>query len=133
MNSSSTEIKQIRIFGLIALVFFGTISVVGFYMDKPFPSYFFGFLSLLGIGFLILPKQLKPIYRGWLKIAHLIGRFFTTLMLTLAYYIVITPFGLVRRLFTGPILPVKPEETDSTYWVIRDEPSQAKERYIKRY
>ena len=133
MNLNSTETKQIRIFGLIAFIFFGALSTTGILLDKPFPFYFFGALSIIGIGFILMPKQFKPIYKGWLKVAHFIGTVFTTIILTLAYYFVITPFGLVKRLIGGPILPVKPDKNTSSYWVTRAEPSQAQERFIKRY
>jgi len=133
MNSNSTENMQIRLFGLVAFIFFGTLSVLGLLMEKPVPLYFFGSLSIIGIGFIIMPTQLKPIYTAWLKIAHLIGRTFTTIILTLAYYLVITPSGLIKRLISGSILPVKPGKNHSSYWVSRVEPSQPKERFLKRY
>jgi hypothetical protein len=97
------------------------------------PIYLFGFLSLIGLGFILLPIQLKPIYDLWLKIAHLIGKAVTVVMLTVAYYFVITPTALIKRLFGGPPLPLKPDKNALTYWVTRTEPAQPRERFIKRY
>ena len=58
---------------------------------------------------------------------------FTTIILALTYYLVITPFGLIKRIIGGPILPVKPGNKNSSFWVSRVEPSQPRERFLKRY
>jgi len=133
MNLNSTETRQIRKFGIIAFVLFGCLCLLGILSKKPFSTYFFGFLSILGAGFVLIPAQLKPVYVTWLKIAHLLGRIITILILTLYYYLVITPFGVIKRLFGGPLLPTKPDKEASSYWVARTEPIQPKERFLKRY
>ena len=125
--------KDIRKFGLIALIFFGSLCTLGLWTKKPVPTYLFGSLSVLGLGFILIPNRLRPVYSAWLKIAHVIGRIITTLMLTLAYYLVITPAALIKRLFGGRPLPMKPDKKATSYWVTRTEPAQPKERFLKRY
>jgi len=102
-------------------------------MKKPIPTYLFGLLSLLGLGFVLLPASLSPIYDVWLKIAHLIGIIITAFILALAYYLVVTPSGLIKRLFGGRPLPIRPDHCVSSYWVTRAEAAQPRERFIKRY
>jgi hypothetical protein len=133
MNSNAIDVKQIRKFGLIAFIFFGSLCVLGIWKEKALPTYLFGALSLLGLGFILIPIQLEPVFSAWLKIAHLIGRVVTTMILTLAYYFVITPSAIIKRLFGGAPMPVKPDRDASSYWVSRTEPVQAKERFLKRY
>lgn len=133
MNSNLTDTKQIRRFGLIALIFFGILWGLAIWRGHDLLKYFFGALSILGLGFLIIPGPLKPVYNGWLKAAHFIGLVFTALVLTVAYYVVITPAGLLKRLFGGRPLPLKPNPDASTYWVTRPEPAQPKERFYKRF
>ncbi len=133
MNSNSTDSKEIRKFGVIALFFFGSLCVLGFLTNKSLPTYIFGFLSILGLGFILIPSTIRPVYTAWLKIAHFIGRIITALTLTFAYYLVITPSALMKRLFGGRPLPVKPDKNTSSYWVARTEPAQPKERFLKRY
>lgn len=133
MNSNLTDKKQIRRFGLIAFVFFGILCSLALWKDRTLLQYFFGILSILGIGFLIIPGPLKSVYDGWLKVSHFIGFVFTILVLTLAYYGVITPAGLLKRLFGGRPLPLKPDLDASTYWVTRSESAQPKERFYKRF
>jgi len=131
--TKNKEIKEIRLFGVVALIFFGCLCVLGILTEKPVPAYLFGLLSILGLGFIIIPSQLKPVHAAWLKFSHFIGRFVTTLVLVFAYYLVITPAVLIKRLFGGASLPLKPDKETSSYWVARSEPSQPKERFIKRY
>ena len=133
MNLNSTDTREIRKFGVIALSFFGCLCTLGFWMKKPLPTYIFGFLAILGFGFILIPSRLKPVYTAWLQIAHFLGKIVTTLILTLTYYLVITPSAFIKRFFGGAPLPVKPDKETSSYWVTRTEPSQPKERFLKRY
>ena len=133
MNSNLTSSKDIRKFGVIAFVFFGGLSGIGFWANKAVPTYLFGTLSVIGCGFILMPYRLKPVYAVWLKIAHFVGKVVTTLVLALAYYFVITPAALLKRLFGDRPLPVKPDKNTPSYWVARTEPAQPKERFIKRY
>jgi hypothetical protein len=133
VSSNSTETKEIRRFGLVALVFFGLLCALGLLLRKPLPVYIFGALSILGIGFILFPALLKPVHGGWLKIAHFIGRMVTILILAMAYYLVITPSALMKRVFGGRPLPVRPDKNALSYWVDRSEPAQPEERFFKRY
>ncbi|MFC1488234.1 hypothetical protein ACFL6B_00135 [Thermodesulfobacteriota bacterium] len=102
-------------------------------MKKPLPTYLFGSLCTLGFGFIVIPSRLKPIYEAWLKIAHFINKIVTVLILTLLYYIAITPLAVIKGIFGGRPIPFKPDATVSSYWVDRTEPAQPKERFLKRY
>ena len=133
MSLNSTDTKQIRTFGLIALLFFGFLCALGIWFEKPLPTYLFGTLSAIGLGFILFPHQLRPVFVAWLRIAHFLSRVVTALILTLAYYLVITPAALIKRLFGGTPLPVKPDKNASSYWVDRKEAVQAKEQFFKRF
>ena len=55
MSLNSTDTKQIRKFGLIALIFFGFLCALGIWREKFIPTYLFGFLATLGLGFPFIP------------------------------------------------------------------------------
>ena len=133
MSSNSTETKEIRRFGLVALIFFGSLCALGLWLKKPLPVYIFGAFSILGAGFILFPSLLRPVHGGWVKIAHFIGRMVTILILALAYYLVITPSALIKWIFGGRPLPTKPDKEAISYWVDRTEPVQPKERFLKRF
>jgi len=133
VTSSSTEIREIRKFGFIAFALFGLLCTLGIWLGKWGPVSLFGFLALLGLGFILTPGILKPIYLAWLKAADFIGKAVTLGALTLVYYLVITPAALLKRLFGGRPLPILPDKGASSYWIARVEPAQPKERFMKRY
>ncbi len=133
MSLSSTERKEIRKFGLIALVFFGALFALALWRDKIIPMALFGVLGFMGLLFLALPGPMQPVHAGWLKVAHAIGRTITSIILTLAYYLVITPSAWLKRLFGGRPLPLKPDPDADTYWIEREEPAQPRERFHKRF
>jgi hypothetical protein len=133
MTSFSIDTKEIRKFGLIALIFFGCLCMLGIIYKKPVPVYLFGGLALLGFGFTVIPAQLKPVYAAWLKVAHFLGKINTAVILTLAYYLVLTPTALIKRISGGTPLPVKPDNKTTSYWVNRFVPAQPRERFSKRY
>lgn len=133
MNLSSTDTKEIRKFGAIAFIFFGALAGVGLWREKFLVTYVFGFLSITGLCFILFPGQLRPVFQLWLKLAHRIGITITTIILTIAYYGVITPSAFFKRIFGGAPLPMKPDPDRDSYWVARSEPAQDKERFYKRY
>lgn len=130
---NSTDRKEVRKFGIIALLFFGILCTLGIWMQKVFPSFFFGFLSFMGLGFTLFPVKLRPIYSGWMKVAHFVGKIITVSILTLAYILVITPSALIKRVFGGAPIPLKFDKKADSYWVERTETIQPKERFFKRY
>lgn len=93
----------------------------------------FGFLVCFAAAFAIAPLQMRPVYLLWMKIAHIMGVIMTGVILTVFYFLVITPVGICYRLVKGAAFPLKPDPNVETYWVSRDEPVQPIERYIKRY
>ena len=133
MSSFSTDSREIRRFGAIALVFFGTLFGIGLWLHRVTALYLFGILSSLGLGFIIMPAQMRPLYASWLKVAHFIGRITTAVILTLTFYLVIAPTALFKRLLGGRPLPTSPDKTTTSYWVTRPEPAQPRERFAKRY
>jgi hypothetical protein len=100
--------------------FMRTECALGVWKEKLLPTYLFGFLSVLGLGFIVAPIPLRLVFNAWQQFAHLISR-------------VITPSGLIKRLFGGKPLPVKPDKNISSYGVTRPEPAQPSERFLKRY
>jgi hypothetical protein len=97
------------------------------------PVYLFGLFAVFGFFFGLLAVQLKPIYRTWLKLVHFIGKIIASVILILTYYAVLTPSAILMRLLSGAPLPTKPDKKTPSYWVARNEPTQPRDRFLKRY
>ncbi len=124
---------KIRTFGCVALVIFGGLCALGVLKGKPLVSILFGMLAFLGVVFIVFPLRSRPLYSGWLKIAHSIGRIITTILLAVAYFTVITPAAVAKKIISGSPLPLKPDKKASSYWMSRSEPAQPRERFMKRF
>ena len=113
MFKMNNEKRDIRIVFLI----FSAIFVV--FTWRHYPS----ILSyvLMGLTLLILPIVafspiiLRPVFKLWLKVAHVIGWFNTQLLLSIVFILIFTPTGLVMRLLQKD--PMKRKMlAEKTYW-----------------
>ena len=76
-----------------------------------------GLLVLLG---LVAPGWLKYPYRAWMTMAFLMGTVVSTLILTVFYFLVVTPLGLLGRAFGKDFLSQKLNPHAKSYWLLRD-------------
>ena len=91
-----------------------------------------GLAVLFGLGGLLWPLGLRPVYFGWMSLAVVLGYFVSRLVLTAVYYLVVTPTGLVMRLLGRDFLDRKLKDRDS-YWQRRPQqeynPRQTEKMY----
>jgi carbamoyltransferase len=66
---------------------------------------------------LLFPATLRPVYKGWMRFGSMMGRFMTPLILSVIYYILITPFGLIIRLSGNDPLSRKMDSSVISYRV----------------
>ena len=74
--------------------------------------------SLLVLAALIVPTRLGPIERAWMAFAHRLSRFTTPIVMAIMYFGIITPLGILRRLFAHN--PIVQRETTTGFWKTRD-------------
>jgi len=78
---------------------------------------------LIAIIFLVLgllnSKILNPFKRIWIKFGEILGKMIAPLVLSIVYFIVITPIGLFLRIFGKDLLGIKFLKKKS-YWIKRD-------------
>ena len=79
------------------------------------------------------PGLLHPV--AWLgrKLADILGRAIGLLSLALLFYLVITPFGFVRRLFLRDPLRCRIDKSRESYWVERQPPGPAPESMAHQF
>jgi cytochrome c oxidase subunit IV len=66
---------------------------------------------------LVMPRALQPFSRVWQRIGLLLHHVINPLVMGMLFYLAITPFGLVRRLFgRGLSAQLAPDARLSTYW-----------------
>ena len=135
IKTLDTSSKEIRKFGVVIVIALG---VIGSFIYVKFGNFdVAGWLWGIGILFLILgiilPSVLRPIYKIWMLLAFFIGGIVSRVILTVLFYVVLTPTGLVLRLFGKDILDKKFYKKRESYWVKKDLSGHTKEQYGKMY
>jgi len=62
------------------------------------------------------PGWFRGLYRGGMTISFHIGQFLGRIMLTLFFFLVLTPLGLALRLAGKDLLALKKDARATTYW-----------------
>lgn len=68
---------------------------------------------------LAAPLALVVVYRPWMRVARVLGRVSSTLLLTVVFFTVVTPLGLVMRLFGWDPFGLR-RARDASFWHRRD-------------
>ena len=78
-----------------------------------------GLAALLVGPALVYPGALKHPHRAWMTFGHLLGWINTRIILTLVFYGVFTPVGVVLRVFGKDPMRRKFDPTAATYRLVR--------------
>ena len=89
-----------------------------------------GFLFVAG---LVVPVILKPIYSVWMKLAYVLAWVNTRIIISLIFFLVITPIGFVMRLIKGDLLSEKFHSDTSSYWTDTEKPASVKEHCERQF
>jgi hypothetical protein len=80
----------------------------------------------IGLAFSLIalaaPSVLAPLKRVWMKFGWLLGRAVSPIVMGALLYLVITPVGLLQRLFGRDPLQLKWDREADTYWQFRQPP-----------
>lgn len=89
-----------------------------------FPLWPWIILGVLATMALLVPEWLRPVHRGWMTMALAISKVTTPVILGVVFFLVVTPMGLVMRLFRNdPMRRQLGQDTDS-YRVPSNRPSK---------
>ncbi len=64
-------------------------------------------------------RILNPLQRIWIKIGELLGKIIAPIVMFLVFFIILTPTGIILRLFGKDLLKIKKNKTSKSYWVNR--------------
>jgi len=127
--------SDLKKFGLTFLVILAAIGAYLIWKGKgpPWaPPALFGLAGACGFLGLLRPAWLAGFYKGWMTLASVMGFFASRLILSVVFFLLITPIGLFSRLLHKDWLDMKMGDRDS-YWHIREggeyEPGQSEKMY----
>lgn len=86
-------------------------------------------LILIELMFITVPSLYRSVFRGWTFIAKKIGQFNSYLILTLIFYLVFSPVGLLLRILRKDLLDQKINKGQASYWKNRSQSPPDLEQY----
>lgn len=126
--------RELRKFGLMVGFAFALLAVWLWWRGKaayPFLVVPGGLLIASGLFF---PKGLRTVYIGWMSLAFILGFVVSTILLTLFFYFIVTPVGLLARLVGKDFLSRKFEPRAESYWIMRNRTSpKTRESYEQQF
>jgi len=132
INNIHTRNKDVKSFGLTIGIILFIIAAVLFYYDKEYHQ----IIAIIGGGFIclgiIIPITLKPIYLLWMTFAVVLGWIMTRVVLSILFYFIITPIGIITRLFGEDFLDLKKSNSES-FWNDRDHNFEKNQNYEKQF
>lgn len=133
MEQSYLSKEDLKKFGIMMGCAFLVLGFILFLRKSLFwcflwPAGFFFFMLAFAI-----PMRLKAIYFFWMKLAGVLGWINTRILLSLFFYLVLTPIGLIMRLFGKDLLDRALEKEKVSYWSKREEKDSDPTYYERQF
>ncbi|HEX6185710.1 MAG TPA: SxtJ family membrane protein [Pyrinomonadaceae bacterium] len=117
---------------LVAAVLLG-IAAWNLYRGRTTVVVIFGSLgAALVVAGLLVPLAARAFHVAWMRFAVALGHVNSRVLLTLVYYLLVTPYGVVSRLVRRDPLRRRGEAVES-YWVERKTTRQAREGFERLF
>ena len=130
IKSEKSDLKKFGItIGIILLVIAGLL----LWKDKELFQIFLIIGAILCLLGLAMPFSLKPVYWMWMIITYFISWIMTPVILSFVFYLIITPIGLIGRLFGKQFINLRWDKLNDSYWNIRINQEKKKKHYKNQY
>lgn len=116
IQNIKNEKSDLRKFGITIGVVLVIISGFLFWKERESFQLFITVGTILFILGVAIPVVLNPIYWAWMIFVTILGWFMTRLILSLLFYVIITPIGLISRFSGKQFLELRWDISRSSYW-----------------
>ena len=117
LKKLKTGVRDLRKFGLTVG---GVFILLGVLLLLRHRSSYLSFLwagAVLTASGAIWPRALKYVYIAWMALAFTLGFIMSNVILTLFFFLFVTPIGLLARLFQKDFLARKWDKPAASYWI----------------
>lgn len=132
-DESGVTSAQARKSALVVAAVLFLIAAWNFYRGRTTVVIIFASIgAALIIAGLFVPVAARAFHKGWMRLAVALGHVNSRVLLTLMYYLVFTPYGLVSRLVGRDPLRRRASRGES-YWVERKRTRQEREQFERLF
>lgn len=120
VGSDPIQVKELRKFGLLVggvFAFIGVWPLV--WRGDSLRLWAVGLGAILMIAGLAVPSLLGPLFKAWMKVGHVLGWINTRIILSIIFFGIITPMGVVMRAFGWDAMRRGLDKEATTYRVTR--------------
>jgi len=117
MATQKEKLPSNRNFGLVFFVFFliiGLWPLLGTNEIRYWSIFFSVIFFLLGI---TNSKLLNPLNKIWFNFGILLGKMISPLIMVIIFFLIITPIGVIMRVFGKDILSLKYNKKNKSYLI----------------
>lgn len=122
MNVSKADLRKfgVGLAVLLPVLFYGILPWIFGLERSAWPLVAGGGVLLVAV---LFPAGLRPVYRALMWVAVPLGRFNSVLLLSLVYFVMVVPMGVIMRLVGKDPIPKKFDPSVSTYRRKSSEPT----------
>jgi hypothetical protein len=114
-------------FGYLFFLIFLSLALWTFIKNQNI-NYWFIFISALFLLLtLIKSKLLNPLNKLWIKLGELLGKIIAPIIMSIVFFLVVTPIGLFLKVFKKDLLNLK-FNNSKTYWLKKDKTVQSMDK-----
>ena len=125
--------SDLRKFGITVGTVLILIGALLYYLGKSSSIYFITAGGILVLAGLLVPKLLKPLNRVWMILAIILGWIMTRVILIILFYLVVTPTGILARIFRKDFLKLQFDKSAGSYWELRNKKVQDPVDYERQF
>lgn len=118
------SIPDNRMFGFVACFFFALIAGVPLLSGGTLRFWAVCLASLFGVVSIIKPSALTGLNILWARFGLLLHRISSPVILAVIFFMILTPFSVIMRLFRKDALQLHFDRYAESYWIICDQNDQ---------
>lgn len=126
-HQSKIEGSSNRSFGFVFTVFFLIVGLLPLLHGEAYRLWALVLSGLFLLLALAVPAVLSPLNRIWMKFGLVLHSIVSPLALGILFFLVVTPTGLLMRLFRKDPLRLNLDKSATSYWIDRQPPGPAPE------
>lgn len=130
IDSSDEAVKKTGLTVGIVLIL---ISLLLWYLGKSSFVYFSGIGGLFVILYFIAIPVLRPFHKLWMILALAMGFVMSRVILTLLFYLVLSPVALIAKLVGKKFMPLGFDKNAKTYWEKSENTAKQKIDYERQF